>query len=692
MNIKQEEALYDFLDNVAGAFTLDEAVTYIRMIESWRAARLAEETEAFINARKLAFAAGDRRWVGRRAFFEPLAFVISPTRLELANGILIPGHRCVPFANSNLLPHEYTFVWEGSPIASTSSEGPPGDFYRYYQIYGEEYAPQYVARDNPENEEAFIEDPYEDPPEVSVTTLDMRGIYRETSFVPGDRFVVHTLDWKEGRFKLEKATKDDWGKEDLRAWFEAAENGFAESFGRLGPGSSTEEQIAYAYWYGGSRMGEVPACALEDFLFEKTDRIEVVEYGIETRFWYAGREIPDHKELYTGNMRPDRLPVEDLFYKNKLPVSEYVIHSYVWDFLYRGEEDAGLIIKRLIPADVELDDMDMDFLEGYIDSVLEEFREAYSPFTDKAIGPVRQRAGELHTAVIELAFRLLNGDIDVSWLPRHTFIILSQIQNHTACVMEDLDSDETPPETELEAIDGSLDSMIETYEDMKELIENATDSFRRNKLAVVHGGRNSGTVIERLLQLSIGGIDVWRRIIVEESCTLGKLHHIIQTVFGWRNSQIFRFGAGRASEKKPAGAGGFRGDSSAPSILEFPGNDRPLDLNTQIKALEEENIVDLLYEYGPKWTVRIMVLSRYDTPEGRPVRCVAGAGAAPPEFINGPLKFKRALTALESGNDSERYGAREELGIEFNPDEFDLEACNRSLNSNLFIKERVRDR
>jgi len=670
MTAIQEEALYDFLDNTAGAFELYDAVSYIRRIEPKRINRLALEVEAFIGLKKLAFPAGRRQWMSRRAFFGSLPFVISPTRLELLNGILIPGHRCVPFANSSLMPQEYTFYWEGSSVPFTTTEGSPEEFYPYYSIFGEEYAPQYVARDNAENEEAFNNDPYDDPPEVSIKTLDMRNIYREAAFVPGDRFVVRTLDWKTGGFELKKAGRDEWDSAELEAWAVAAEEGFEKSFEMLGPGSSTEEQIAFAYWYGGPAMKNVPAYALEDFLYKKTERIESAAYGIETRFWYAGREIPDREDLDPGNVRPDETPVEAVLHKLKIPVSEFVIQSYVRDALFRGEKNSMQALVRLVPSSVESDDRDMQLLSEYTEEVLKEFRKFYSPFTDKAMGSIRLRAGELHTAVIDLAARLCKGDINTSWLPRHTFIILSQIQNHTASVMEDLDSDEPPQEMELEALDNSLDSMIETYEDIKELIDEALDSYRRNKLALIRAGSASGTVTERLVQLSISGIDVWRRLILPESFTLAELHKIIQLVFGWHNSFNYRF-----IKEKFAEESGFSGI-------------REMDLNTPIQAMEAQSNIELFYEYGSKWIVRIMILSREETPVTRPVRCVAGAGTAPPEFIDGPVKFKKVLYALESGNDMERLDARQKLGTEFMPGEFDLDACNRNLNAGYTAKSR----
>ena len=662
MTPDQEEALYDFLDNVTGTFELEQVVSFIRMVEPNQASVLGSKVKAFMDYGKLAFPLGPRSWVSRRGFFEPVTFVISPTRLELLNGILIPGHRCVPFANGNLLPNEYNFFWQGSQLPLTTTEGPPEEFYPYYCIYGEEYAPQYVAKDNSENEEAFNNDPYDDPVEVSIRTYDMRNVYRETAFVPGDRFLVRTLDWKMGSFSLEKVGKDEWDEADLKAWLLAAEDGFEASFGKLGTATCTEEQIAHAYWYGAARMREVPAYALEDFLYEKTDKIETVAYGIETRFWYAGKEIPDKKELYNGKRPPDIGPMEEILHMAKIPSSGYLVRSYVLDSLFRENGDGDLVAERIVPASVELNGTNRSLLTGYIKFLIEEYREFYSPFADKKTGPIRQRAGELHTAVIELAAGLSRGDIDPCWLPQHTFIILSQIQSDAARVMEDLCSSEPIPETELEALDNSLDCMVETYEDIKELIEEALDSFRRNKLAVIHSGAEP--VNERLIQLSLGGTDAWRRVISPENSTLGELHKIIQAVFAWNNSGAYR----------------FSGDESPASM--------DLEPETLISSLTAGNVVELLYEYGAKWNVRVLILSRQESSGPRPVRCVAGAGVAPPEFVAGPARFRRLLFALESGNDMERLGARQELGANFVPGEFDLDNCNRLLSLAFQLKGR----
>jgi hypothetical protein len=669
MTINQEDALYEFLETVTKPFTLEEVISFIRMIDPKQSSRLGTDVAAFIDSRNIAFRLGSKQWISRRGCFEPVRFVISPTRLELLNGILIPGHRCIPFANPVLLPQEYIFHWKGITVPSTTTEGPPDEFYPFYSIFGEEYAPQYVARDNPENEEAFNSDPYDDPPEVSIHTLDMRNIYRETSFVPGDRFAVSTVDWKTGVFELERVGKDVWPEDALAAWFAAAEGGFEDSFALLGPGTSTEEQIAYAYWYGGKRMRDVPAYALEDFLYEKTDRIETTAYGIETRFWYAGKEIPDRKEPEENRTLPDRTVIEEILFQKKIPISEYVIQSYVRDAFFRNDTDIPSIIERIVPPSVEFREPDWDHLADYVSDVLDEFHGIYSIFADKSMGPIRQRVGELHTAVIDLAARLQKGDIDPSWLPKHTFVILSQIQGHAASVLEDLDVDEAPAETELEAIDNSLDSMIETYEDIKELIEESLNSFRRNKLSVVKDADKNDVLSRRTIQVSVSGTNVWRRILIPSSYTLEDLHGVIQTVFGWNKGYPYRF-VPEDSEKV------MEGD---------------LVPQSRIGDICARGISGLLYEYGTKWAVKIIFLS-YNSHIGSragtkdQVRCIAGAGAAPPENIDGPLRFRKILSALTKGTGSERQGALHELGRNFDPDGFDMEACNRKLTSGSVIK------
>jgi hypothetical protein len=653
MTFAQEDALYDFLENAAGSFSLDEVTSYVRMAEPKRHGRLGAEIASFIDTRRVAFPLGGKRWISRRGCFEGLRFIITPTRTELLNAILIPGHRCIPFANPVLLPQDYRFLWKGTAVPVTTTEGPPEEFYPYYTLFGEEYAPQYVARDNSGNEEAFNSDPYEDPPEVSIRTLDMRNIYREMAFVPGDHFAVSTVNWKEGVFELEKVGRDVFSEEELESWQAAAEEGFRQSFEYLGPASSTEEQISFAYWFGGERMRRLPAPSLEEFLWDRTENIEVVPYGIETRFWYAGKEIPDRRDIEGVRSLPDRTLIEEILYRAGVPVSEYVVQSFVRDALYRGEQSIERVIERIVPCSAGLGGRNREYLADYILEVLKEFSTTYSRFTDEAAGSLRLRVGELHTAVIELAVQLQKNDAGICWLPRHTFVVLSQIQGHAASLLEDLDSEETPPRNELDAMDNSLDSMIDTYEDIKELINEAMESFRKNNISLFR--RDEGDSW-RTVQISLGGTEIWRRLVLPENFTLGELRVLIQSLFGW-NCEEGRF-----------------------SIEGMREQSVPLAPELAIGEISGKKTNEFLCEVGAKWTVKIIILGRYQAQPNERIRCVAGAGAAPPRFIDGPLRFRRFISALELGSDRERRLAQNGLGRDWDPEGFDIDSCNRALH------------
>lgn len=670
MTVAQEDALYDFLDDASEPFTTSAAAAAIRRKEPGGARRLAEEVEAFLRSRKLAFpmegrSFGDAQWMSRRAFFSTGSFSIAPTRLEIRNGILIPGHRCIPFANPILLPHEYRFLFEGSPIPLTTSEGPPGDFYPYYDLYGEEYAPQYLARENPENEESFNADAYEDPPEVSISTLDMRVLYRELSFVPGDRFVARVADWKGGIFELERAEK---GNDSTRAaaladWVSAAEEGFQKSFDALGPGASTEEQIAFAYWYGGPRLLQTPSYSLEEFLYEKTDRIETVAYGMETRFWRAGKEIPDSGPWSAEAGPPDKTDIEILLARLGVPVSEYVVESYIRDAFYLKDSEIHRIFERLLPSAVKVDQNERLFIAQFIAEAREDLAQTYNYFSDKDTGPLRSRVAELHTAVIDLAARLAERSEDGSWLPKHAFVTLSQIQTHAANLLEDLDYDDPLEPREIDGMENSLEGMIDTYEDLKEAIDEARDGYRRRRLSLVRTPAADGEGSWRTVQIALSGTGVWRRLLLPESLTLEGLHRSIQAAFGWRGGRLHGFVAdGRVY--------GPEADSGVSPERE-----------ASLAALVADGVLEFSYDYdyGSEWEVRISILHVSESdPSGRP-RCLAGEGAAPPESIGGPLRFRRFVSALKGEDGGEKNLARGELGDAFDPDAFDLAAANESL-------------
>jgi hypothetical protein len=659
LTIAQEDALYEFIENTSRPFTLKEITQAVRNVERTGGVKLAAQIARLTQTHRLVFEIDKNTFISRRGLFEKARFVIQPSNAELMNGVLIPGHRCIPFVNPQVSPNHYQFYFEGKTCPVDSSESAPEDFYPYYSLFGEEYAPHYVAGDNQENETAFSMDPIGEPPEISIRTFDMRGIFREIGFVPGDRFIVTIRDWKNGVFDLEYVKKSAWEEKDLQSWVDVAENGFFKSFEKLGAGYSCEEQLAWAYFYGGERMRNVPAYSLEDFLFQKTEKIDIVPFGIESRFWWTGKEIPDYEKLRGVVTQSSQTPIEDLLARNDVPVSEFVVQSYARDGLYRDDMDVVRLYQRVVPPSIRVDRWSFDFICQYLIDIMAEFSLSYSIFKDKAMGPVRQRVCELHTAVIDLAARLSKGLIDTNWLPMHTFIILSQIQNHCAALLEDLDVEDELPETELSIIDASLDSMIDTYEEIRELVDDALDNFRTAKFSLVKAGDKGEKW--QTAQLSLGGTDIWRRVTFPAAFRLSELQQIIHAVFSWSGYAKSRFTA------------------DGKILANAAADDRGIDRKQTVESLAGSGLSEFLYEYGLNWTVKIMLLSKHDGTGEDEVRCVSGEGAAPQEKIEGPLRYRRLLSHLENGNREEYAAAAAILGADYDGEKCDIQACNRAL-------------
>jgi hypothetical protein len=297
---------------------------------------------------------------------------------------------------------------------------------------------------------------------------------------------------------------------------------------------------------------------------------------------------------------------------------------------------------------------------------MEEFALSYSPFLDRRTGPIRQRVAELHTAVIELSIKLQKGEMEtqtqtscIAWLPRHTFIILSQIQGHAAALLEDLTFDDIPPESEIIAMDYSLDSMIDTFTDIKELIRTSMDNFRRSNLTIIHGGNSQGQLL-RIIQISITNLDVWRRAVVSHECTMEELHKLIQIGMNWSGNLRFRFYC-----ETPDGDKDFLHDKMKLGEINFRGKK------------------ELVYEYA-KWTVKVIFMSSYQPQKEEKTRFVAGDGSAPPEQVDGPRHFKRLLATQqlilpEMDSGSGKQQTQNEPNFNFANSGFDLEKLNRAL-------------
>lgn len=155
--------------------------------------------------------------------------------------------------------------------------------------------------------------------------------------------------------------------------------------------------------------------------------------------------------------------------------------------------------------------------------------------------------------------------------------------------------------------------------------------------------------------------EVWRRLEVRADISLAELHDVIQAAMGWHDRHRYGFGcAGQVGVLNPLA-------SSAADV-----------------RLEEVATISagLIYTYDPEEGWRHVITIEAIGPAAlgtRYPRCVAGAGACPPEDCGGPAGYAQLVRTLAGRITDEKRELLEWLGEPFDPDGFRLAEANARL-------------
>lgn len=179
------------------------------------------------------------------------------------------------------------------------------------------------------------------------------------------------------------------------------------------------------------------------------------------------------------------------------------------------------------------------------------------------------------------------------------------------------------------------------------------------------------TPTDQILQfrVTLKDIDppIWRQIQVPDG-TLLDLHDCIQAAMGWEDAHLYLF---RIADREYADLERAVDDDwiDADSILLsdlIPDNPR--------KKLRFE----YLYDFGDDWYHEVLFEGVVDRERRvRYPRCIAGAGACPPEDIGGPYRYDNLIRAVEGDPDANTE-VLDWIGW-FDPDKFSTRTANRRL-------------
>jgi len=163
---------------------------------------------------------------------------------------------------------------------------------------------------------------------------------------------------------------------------------------------------------------------------------------------------------------------------------------------------------------------------------------------------------------------------------------------------------------------------------------------------------------------------IWRRVQVPANITLNRLHLILQYVMGWTNSHLYSFNIAGTEYGIPAPDDDFVG-------LHFLDS-RRTRLN---KVVTRENSrFTYEYDFGDRWKHNILLekILPAESVVSYPL-CQGGQRACPPEDCGGIWGYADLLQIIREPTNEEYEEKMVWLGGSFDPEEFNLDAVNRSL-------------
>lgn len=433
----------------------------------------------------------DGNFISRAGAFTGELFSIKPTSFEFDAGVMIPGDRCIPFVAPDIPSDELTFIIDGVRLKRKSVLCDSDEAIDKFMLYGEEYAPQYIAAD-PANEGLDIRAVSgELSNNVKLTGFDISVLKERFAFEKGDRFVCSVKDWDRGiiEFFILHDSRDRFNTgttgEKRLAWYKTLEKYLLASFETSGPCASIEEQLAGLFFDHRDELC-IPECgSVEEYLLSASKKVALESFGVETRLWYKGKSAPAvgswNKDVLLNLSRHIGLfPGKDLYYN--LP--KEVLDQAVLDMYFQHKDDLKELSESLYPDDYRFHAGELDYVHRVLSKRDSEFRGSYNWFADQTCGPIRRLALELFKKVNGLLYKIDGCEGTLEDFPQQELVILTQLYGHLLNILSYSYSDKDV-ENDSEAIMVSIDGMKWNFEDIEEILLGAIDENHCSRFKVV---------------------------------------------------------------------------------------------------------------------------------------------------------------------------------------------------------------
>jgi hypothetical protein len=654
-----------------------------------------------LNAGSQVFSPDSRTFIPRHQYFKGARFLIAPTDEEIGLGILIPGHRFLPFCDPLRYPWECSlFLPDCAPGVRVPRKVIAMEFRAlqiYYVLLGIEHIGELLCGDQPLNIETLESGEAFEQTYVQLTVFDLGALYREWGFKRGDALLCETDSWAEGAYTIRRVSAEQ--RQDLMAssgkWAAALEAGFQHVFEARGFIEELDEQIAYAYYYAGPAVLKAPPMHLGGFI-ETSSKVHIVSMGFETKLWHEqdlkfsrylkdiGIEQSDWGAAAGG--------LETLLEELNAPCSTMEMKAFIRDefFQHKGvitpdkfDRYTEAVVPRMFGERraKEVSEKQWSAVKALFRKLWRQTGASYNYFQDQLAGKVRQ--GLL--AMLEGYFEWMEGltlrfMISADSPAQHTAGLGRYMAGFTS-YFEQLEAVGPNNEQDIKKLYSILPQINETIEMMKQIAEEQLNTgmspvSRKPQLYLVRPDNDKPKhIFVFRIMLKDSRPLIWRAVQVPGSFTLGELHYVIQDTMDWTDSRMHCFEINGVCY-------GSGADNTFSSVIEDEQAHVLDSLN-----LNEKQCFTYIYDFDDQWVHHILVSkimpsSDFSKTDWRYPVCLSGRCAGPPEQCGGLPGYERLLEAFKAPNEKK---SRELLACypNFNPDFFDVDLINAILYSDV---------
>ena len=471
---KIEKALSQFLRTFDRPFTTTEINL---LLKPYGEKATVEEIDEFLRADDRVFALEGHYYMTHAGVFNGMFFSFVPTAKELEQKLFIPGDRCIPFADSEILSSQLKFIYNDRILPKKIMTTDCNTAREFFTFFGDEYASQYIAADPINNKTEIANNNFELPSKINLTGISLEKVISDFNFHKGDRILCRMVDWDQGIIEIfpilnHRKTilelNEEIGK--IKLWNENLENELLGSFDKMGPCSSMEQQLSFAFLEHRKELC-TPACgSIHEFL-NTTKKISMELFGVETRLWKKGEDVPAvgkwNREMLGSGLEAC-LPA--------LQPPACLLDCIIKDRLFNKKEiEPEEILKDFLPEEMEISKEEEEFITLQIIKRSDILREHYNWLADFPVASLRHKALGLFAKVQNLVFDIDGAGEKIERFPQQELVILSQLFAHAARILDMLSNENECKDDDRDALKLSLEGMEMNFEDICPELRNALD-------------------------------------------------------------------------------------------------------------------------------------------------------------------------------------------------------------------------